>query len=355
MLNHREKRAYSKVQSIQSHVPILNLRDLPQFNDILAKNPHLPFIKGYYAEIDLDQHAVFVPDSPAFPDRNGEVKPHGLFDSPLLTLKEWQDRYPENKCPSLLINANWFNVWESGKPGVGKKMDLRAVTHTYLMGLSVSDGRMVSSKDIHNQGDVKLDSIVIDSKTNQANLYFNDEIEENLHNNAAGFLANKNAVSGFILLKNGQPYPSPELNNHHSDRIPRAGLGFKNNGRTLVMIAVHNLVKERGVNADEFRDFFMALGCDNVINLDNNGSVELRYRGSDSMGRPQVIQTQTCDLDLNSSEIPKPNATERPKPNFIGIAKHPARFFSKDDIGFRSAKMKEDYGPANSLATFKRG
>lgn len=341
MFSERADRVVSKICAIQSALPILNVGDIPGFVDIVRGNPHADKLMGYYAEIDLASYKVFVPDPSRYLDREGKAYTEGPFDAPMFTLKEWQEKFPEEDRPELLINANWFNIWKYGVPCVGTKINPRLTPRTFLIGLSVSEGKVVSSHKVFDQDDVPLDSVFFNTPHQKATLLFNHEIDEELKKNPHQFFANKNAVSGFILVKDGKPCLSPEKNNNHFHQIPRTGIGIKASGDKIVVMVIHNKVKEYGVTADEFANLFLALGCRDVINLDNNGSVELRYKGYDTFGKSIAVQTETSDIDLTSPLTPKPHASERPKPNFIGFkSQQKMRLFSQDDIHFISSKSK---------------
>lgn len=341
MLSERADRVVGKIKAIQSALPMFNVRDIPGFADIVKNNPHADNVTGYYTEIDLASYKVFVPDPSRYLDREGKAYVSGPFDAPMFTLKEWQAKYPEEDKPELLVNANWFNIWKYGVPCVGTKINPRVTPRTFLIGLSISEGQLISSHKVFDQDNVPLDSILFDTFHQKATILFNHELDEALKKNPLQFFAHKNAVSGFALIKDGKHYLSPEKNNNHLHTIPRTGIGIKAPGNKIIVMVIHNKVKEYGVSANEFADLFVALGCHDVINLDNNGSVELRYKGYDIFGKSITVQTQTSDVDLESPLIPKPHASERPKPNFIGFKSQPKmRFFSQDDINFISSKSK---------------
>ncbi len=160
MLNARGKRVSEKIRAIQSGMDIKLLEEMLNLEEVLPEHPRREGITGYYAEIDISQHEVIVPNSPRFPDKDGNNEKVGLFDVPIFTLKEWQKKYPKDQRPSLLVNANWFNIWESGVPFFGQKMNIRNTPRSYLIGLSISNGKLVSSHTVCDQHNVKLDTIV---------------------------------------------------------------------------------------------------------------------------------------------------------------------------------------------------
>lgn len=319
-----------KLRAMHESIEVKDLRAVEGVDDVLEKNPHVRDVTAYYVEIPLSQIQVYVPEVEKFKDRHQNSYSGGKFNAPLLTLTEWHDAYPKNSQPTLLINANWFNVWESGIPYNGEKMNLRQATRSYLIGLSVSDGKIISSHETLDQENVKLDSIVFNSRKKKAKLLFNDEIGKKLANNS-GYFDGKNAVSGFILMREGKILPTPPKNNNHYNRLPRTGIGLKDDNKTAVVIVVHNQTWAHGVNAEEFANLFKLMGCENVINLDNSGSVELLYLGNNALGQPTPIHTKTSDVNNRCGQ--SFNLTERPKPNFLGFKiADKAKFYSYDDL-----------------------
>ncbi|WP_035887260.1 phosphodiester glycosidase family protein [Legionella norrlandica] len=316
-----------KIHRIKKATEVKDIRCLANFNEILNKNPYRENIQGYYVEIPLSEYKTFVPISSQFPDRYGNNYEGGQFDAPLFTLKEWRDNWkkghPNTEIPDLLINANWFNVWTSGIPNVGEKINPRTQPRTYLIGLSLSNGELVSTHKVLDQNNIGLDTITFDTADKKAAIIPHDSIDAELEKNL-NFYDNKNAVSGFIILKDQSKLKTPDLNNNHSNRLPRTGVGYKNNGNTIVIIVIHNPDRNFGVTAEEFADLFEELDCTDAINLDNSGSVELYYEGLGEFGKKLVTaQTKTCDAGTT---------TERPKPNCLGFKNvSKCTFFAKDD------------------------
>ena len=342
-----------KIAKIRKSTDVNDIRSLPDFEKILANNPHAQFVQGYYVEIPLSEYQTFVPNAPLFPDRYGKAYTGGQFDAPLFDLHEWRENWqkghPKSNRPDLLVNANWFNVWDTGIANKGQKINPRKQDRTYLIGLSVSSGKMVSSHQVLDQENIGLDTIVFDEASKKAKLMFHQEIEtlcgDQKQNRASSKTAsshsqgnifeNKNAVSGFIILQNGQMIPTPKLNNNHNNRLPRTGVGLKNDGKNAVILVIHNTKREYGVTADEFAQLFSALKCDEAINLDNSGSVELYYRGPGHFGKKSVfVRTKTCDAGTS---------TERPKPNCLGFKNTcNTRFFAADDSDIARKKEMTD-------------
>ncbi len=132
-------------------------------------------------------------------------------------------------------------------------------------------------------------------------------------------------------MQNNNKLKTPEANNNHSSRLPRTGIGYKNDGKVLIVMVIHNPIKEYGITADEFAGLFAALNCTDAINLDNSGSVELYYQGLGEFGKKQVtVNTKTCDAGAT---------TERPKPNCLGFKNiSKCTFFAKDDSDIPTKK-----------------
>ncbi|STY31183.1 Exopolysaccharide biosynthesis protein related to N-acetylglucosamine-1-phosphodiester alpha-N-acetylglucosaminidase [Legionella wadsworthii] len=315
-----------KIARISSATEVQDVRSIPNFKEILSQNPGLDKVLGYFVEIPLSEYATCVPNAPKFPDREGNYYEEGQFDAPLFTLKEWRNNWPKvhpgAAQPDLLVNANWFNVWDSGVANVGQKINPRTQPRTYLIGLSISDGELVSTHKVLDQNNVGLDAVVFEKRLKTAQFISHDEIDLQLQD--SNFYENKDAVSGFLILKNSNKLKTPDLNNNHFNRLPRSGIGYRNDSNTIILMVIHNPDRSCGVTAEEFAKLFEELGCTDAINLDNSGSVELYYEGLGSFGKQEVtVQTQTCDAGAK---------TERPKPNCLGF-KNVSRptFFAKDD------------------------
>jgi hypothetical protein len=325
-----------KIARHNNSTEIKDIRTLPDFHKILSENPNRNNVNGFYAEIPLSDYQTFVPNGRNFPDRYDKHYEEGQFDAPLFTLKEWRDNWGKghpasSKKPDLLINANWFNVWQSGVVNFGEKINPRTQSRTYLAGLSVSRGKLVSSHKVLDQNKIGLDTILFDTKHKIAALISHENIDAELEKDP-DLYKNKNAVSGFIILSNNATQKTPDLNNNHSNRLPRTGVGYKNNGKILIVMTIHNQDRNCGVTAEEFADLFTALQCTDAINLDNSGSTELYYNGLGELGRKHVtIKTKTCDAGA---------PTERPKPNCLGFSKvSKPTFFAKDDTDISNRRI----------------
>lgn len=317
-----------KISGIETATEIRDLRSLKNFDTILTDNPYCKKIQGYYAEIPLSFYKTFVPCSHKFRDRYNNAYSGGQFDAPLLTLNEWRDNWnkghPDSDKPDLLVNANWFNVWKSGIPNHGEKINPREQARTYITGLSISEGKLISSHNVLDQDATGLDTIVFDIKNKKASVISYNDIDNQISDDS-DFYDNKNAVSGFIILKNRTTIKTPNLNNNDINRLPRTGIGYKNNGKNIIVMSIHNADKSCGVTASEFASLFAELNCTDAINLDNSGSVELIYNGLGEFGK-KIVNVKTKTSDDNGT------ATERPKPNCLGFKNiKRSTFFANDD------------------------
>ncbi len=349
----RTQRFNKKINLIKRGTGVKNIRSLPNFDKILSENPYRQKVTGYYVVIPLSEYKTFVPDGRIFPDRYGNYYQGGQFDVPLFTNKEWRDKwgevYPNADKPELLVNGNWFNVWPNGIPNEKdvEKINPRKQARTFLIGLSISNGDRVSTHKVLDQDNKGLDTIIFDLINNKASIIPHDNIDVEIEK-IQNFYDNKNAVSGFILLQNKTKIKTPDLNNNASIRLPRTGIGLKNDGKNIVVMVIHNPDKSCGVTADEFTNLFEELNCTDAINLDNSGSVELFYEGLNEFGEPVTVSTKTCDAGAPS---------ERPKPNFVGFSNvSKLTFFANDDSDVPTKKhhVKTKIAKADDDVTYTR-
>lgn len=338
------KRMNKRAEKITSSVPVFPLRDHPAFakhSDLLGRIPAIR--DAYLAVVDLNKFEAVVPDGRQFIDRSGydyrradvsvadggppaAATTHPEFDHPFHTLRDWQAAYLESERPQLLVSANWWNVWQSGVPEVGEKLQPRVTDRTHLIGLSIADGKVVSSAGTPDQRGELLDSLIVDEAERSATVVDNPGAKAaELHPKG------KQAVSGFRILAAGVTQQTPDVANNHFNRVPRVGIGSSPDQKILYVLSITPGVRDQGVTVEEFAEIFRLLGVEDAINLDNMGSAELRYVGIDGLGYRQHVQTVTCDTVGKASGV-APD-TERPKPNFVGFRPraHVGRF-AKDDM-----------------------
>lgn len=308
-----EARIENKIAKIYGAVHLVKLSEHSSLkdSDLVGMSSVLEY--GYVATIHLEDYETIVPNGKNTLDRRGYYYHDAPFTEPMHTLSEWTEACSDDKKPHLLVNANWFNIWESGVPEHGNKINPRTFSRTFLAGLAVSNGEIVSEHTALDQGHVALDSLLINKKSGTATILSNHDILILEQKNKLS-LKNTDAVSGFLILKNGIYVPSPDKNNHTHDLGPRTGIGISENGKTLYIIVIQPGIPKKGITAKEFAIIFKKLGAKEVINFDNNGSSELLYRGTDELGKPIKIQTQTSDKKADGTRD-----SERPKPNYIGF------------------------------------
>jgi hypothetical protein len=309
---------------------------------------------GVVIEVDLTSHEAKVPNGTSLPDRYGHFHAEtgdpikDKFTQPLFTLSEWKDSYDwekdpleTNHSPQLLINTSWFNIWESGQQGVGEKMKLRTQPRTFLAGLCISDGEMISTADALDQGGVGLDAIIIDNNNSSIRLVEHASVDQYVAEKQRS-LSSVSAASGFIIRKNGETQKTPEVNNNHSNAVPRMGIGISKDGSKMIIVSIQTSQRKSGVTVEQFSNIFEKLNCADAINLDNVGSVELLYDGPDNMGRKQRFQTVTAD-SINLEQKNGKNDSERPKPAVMSFAyRTPARQgLTKDDMFVPDKKTYE--------------
>lgn len=310
-----EMKTEEKIARILGAMPLMKLSDYPMLLgdhfDILETPSILEH--GYIATINLKDYETIVPNGKNIIDRKGYAYIDGPFSESMFTLSEWRESSSDKQKPHLLINANWYNIWESGIPDNGNKINPRTFVRTFLSGLVISNGEVVSEHTALDQNDIPLDSIIIDKKRHIATIFSNNEITTLKQANKFP-LKNIDAVSGFILLKNGMIVSTPHQNNNALNHAARTGIGISENGKKLYIIVVQPGIKHIGVTAHEFAAIFKKLGVNEAINLDNNGSTELLYVGTSDFGQPIKIQTRTSDIRVDGTRD-----FERPKANFIGF------------------------------------
>lgn len=320
-----EARAEEKIANIYGSIPLIKLSDYPCFKGNNSSMLTMPSMLEYglMAIIPLDDYETIVPNGKEVIDRKGYYYLDGVFTEPMHTLSEWREACPDNEKPHLLINANWFNIWESGIPDKGCKINPRAFDRTFLTGLAVSNGKIVSEHTVLDQGNIAFDSLVLDKKLRTARILSSRDMSQLTQANNFSF-KNKDAVSGFILLKDGNIVPTPNKNNNAQNLSARTGVGVSEDGKKLYILVIQPGIKQCGVTADEFARIFKTLGVKDAINLDNNGSTELLYVGTNGFGQSSKIQTETSDIKADGSRD-----SERPKANFIG-------FYPKKKKGFKA-------------------
>lgn len=233
-------------------------------------------------------------------DNNNHSLPFALY-----TLEEWNTIYPGG----LKVNANWFDI--DGPPNFPY---ISPCTQVY--GYSANNGTEISSASkgdpVGSQTNL-LDALIITSHSLP-----DGTTHKNIKVVANSDIASTNnisqAVSGFIILKNGRSVSSSRLPSSIKSQNTgaRTGVGIKNEGdgsQTLILVVVQPGSRQPGMTAKELALYLKQLGATDVINLDNSGSSQLLYNSSSGL-----VITKKGDLDQNN----KP--AYRPIPNFLQIS-----------------------------------
>lgn len=323
MIRIQKTPAEKKIERIRGSVPLIKLSEHPVFQkDGFESWDILRF--GYVATICLNDYESVVPDGKTVIDRHGYDYIGGLLTQPLYTLSEWRDAYPDAHKPCLMVNANWFNIWESTVPGEGRKINPREFSRTFLMGLALNRGNIVSKSTVLSQNGFTFDSILIDNKMGVASILANDEQINYLRQKQD--LKSIDAVSGFLILKDGIKITPPMQDTHASEIFARTGIGISEERNILYVVVIQPGLKQHGITMQQFAVIFEKLGAKNAINLDGAGSSELLYIGENEFGQRIKVQTNTSDTLADGTPD-----SERPKPNFIGFYPKRKKCLMRDD------------------------
>lgn len=224
---------------------------------------------------------------------------HGHDLVTLRSLKQWHDFYAygnrkRRKDIPLMVNANWFSI-----DGMTGYPHLSPVT--FLMGPSVRKGKVVSSHTQVTEHDNVLDALAVfeGPKARKVDVLENHEI-------AARLNEIKFAVGGFCVLKNGVQKTRGERSASPLEKKRRSGVGISENGETL-----HVVVVETEIQLNVLSAIFVALGDHCGIDLDNSGSSQMVYQGSE--------MTAPADMVQHLSGVKR----HRLVPNFFGVGLEP--------------------------------
>lgn len=232
----------------------------------------------------------------AFP---GLLDKHPTELAPLRTLKQWYDffavgeRKLKKKIP-LMVNANWFSI-------TGPANYPHLVPVTFLMGLSVRKGKMVSSHEQATEWGNKLDALAVFESEGRRKVAIlaHHEIAERLSDI-------KFAVGGFSILEAGRARERAEPSASPTAKKRRTGVGISEDGRRI-----HLVVVETQITLTDFSKLFSSLGDHNAIDLDNAGSSQMVHDGQ------ELTKPEDTVAHFGTEK------RYRPIPNFFGVSPDP--------------------------------
>lgn len=253
--------------------------------------------RGYVAEVDLTSERVqiLVTRPLGAEQLSASALPTGT-QALLETTSAWATR----EGATLAINANYFG-WLGGK---------KSGEPAKLIGLSVSDGVVVSPARVHNaKGDPALvfDQPSFDRPTHA--MVRSVSTNSNLvatHAVAGVGSSDLDSFAGSFLVTSGrntgdQARVDPQL------RHPRTAAGVKDDGHTLVLCVFDGRQPTHsvGVTLPELADVLIDHGVVDAINLDGGGSTSLAL--SQREGEPAALLNRPSD------------PSERPVANHLGV------------------------------------
>lgn len=219
---------------------------------------------------------------------------------PLRTLKGWYDFFQKRKKQiPLMVNANWFSI--QGPGGYP-----HAVPFTYLMGLSVKKGKVVSPFDLPTEHGEVLDALVVFDRGSHRDIKIltNEQISQRL-------AEVQFAVGGFSILADSQCVDRSAVKSANY-KVPkrRTGAGISKDGTQL-----HLVVVETEITLPVLCEIFLSLGDSDAINLDNSGSSQMVWNGEELTKPADKVE----HLGLGAS------LRYRPIPNFFAVSDKPIK------------------------------
>jgi hypothetical protein len=221
--------------------------------------------------------------------------------APLYSLQEWFHLYHDR--PTLMVNANWFNVQYPPHPDVYNGYPyIMPVTST--LGYAVSDGTTVTQADLQDTANHCLfDALVVARNTNTVQIVPNAQIQH--------LTGIKEAVSGIIIVKDKQ-YVAPQGHaaqcNGTGGSKPRTVVGLVKGSAAQKLIIMVMQGRGKGIQDSAIAEQMIKKGVDDAINLDNSGSSQFLYAPAG------VITAKSKPGDTFERQD-----TDRPVPNFFGI------------------------------------
>lgn len=230
-------------------------------------------VHGYWAKVHLDDPAVEIRVTAPLPA--GGPYPAGT-EAVLVPVSEWGGAGQA----TLAINANFFSkalTLPAGTPDPGWARALPVD----LVGLSVSDGRVVSPpRLIQGRGDPAL--LIL--RDGRARISYVDRTDfPGLVCAVAGIGPTDNGKQPGTLLVTAGRNTGATARVQPAARHPRTAAGLTADGRTLILVVVDGRQQgySVGLKLPELADLLIELGAADAINLDGGGSSSFRYQPTD--------------------------------------------------------------------------
>jgi hypothetical protein len=214
--------------------------------------------QAYIVRVDLAAPGVSFTTTPGAPG----TTPNAGTSNEVVT--KTTSQFLQQSGAQVAINTNFFSC-----PCV-----TNASNSEYLLGLEISNGKLVSS-DQSGYASLLL------SQSNQASLVAGGSV------NTSGVY---NAVSGGgFVLQNGVDVVNGSIAGDPLNPNPRSVVGLSQSGQYLYLMAIDGRQAgySAGVTQAEESDLVAALGAWNAINFDGGGSTALAVQGTD--GNPDVL------------------------------------------------------------------
>lgn len=332
--------------SIAQTLPVEKLRENAWFIENRSDLVQMEKFDGIYAILKPEDLNISVPDPTQIADYLGEMdaarrtpsdKPDFVpeFYAPMLLPEEWAARHfkpqggaknPESIEGNVLVmNCGWFNIFPTGEGSLDTKdrINPHTATGSFPLGPLVVGDKVLADHTLTDKGQA-LDAIIfrdgIPSIQTAKELAENPEVYQP-HKGQSLFV-----INGFKILDNEQIIATPP-NNNPDAQMPRSGIGIREDG-SLVFCVLTTGLREEGITAKEFANFFKSLGCVSAINLDNSGSAAMAVVGRQNILDAHAIgATTTAGSDIAKDEKGKERKgrKNRPIPLALVISPKPAK------------------------------
>jgi hypothetical protein len=276
-------------------------RDLPHSREAMS-NLNWKSYLGNVSEGVLDGGLALPPQIPI------PLESHREKLVALRTLKGWYDYFRGRKKEiPLMVNANWFSIQgPMGHPHI--------LPFTYLMGLSVKKQKEVSPFGQFTETGGKLDALAVIDDGRERRVTIVDHAEMNKEQ-VSSF---QFAVAGFSILKNDRPVVRKEMSANAGELKRRTGVGISADGKRL-----HLIVVETEINLAQLTELFIRLGDSHAINLDNSGSSQMVWKGTELTRAADTVDRIGLGNDRR----------HRPIPNFFGVGTKPIKKDKSSSLG----------------------